>query len=127
MTRLPSLNPVDIVLGALEGAVTRMAGRADNPLTPEIAPRISKAIVEEIVADPAVIHAANAEPWYVSRVTWGAIIAALAPILGLLLGHSISSEDQATLGQVAVAIGTLAGAGLTLYGRWRARAPLGGK
>ncbi|WEK48511.1 MAG: hypothetical protein P0Y66_11780 [Candidatus Kaistia colombiensis] len=127
MIRLPTLNPVDIVLGALEGAVTRMAGRTDNPLTPEIAPRLSKAIVEEIVADPAVIHAANAEPWYVSRVTWGAIIAALAPILGLVLGHAISAEDQASLGQIAVAIGTLVGAGLTLYGRWRARASFAGK
>lgn len=127
MIRLPTLNPVDIVLGALEGAVGRMAGRDDNPLTPQMAPRITKAIIEEIAADPVVIHAANAEPWYASRVTWGAIIAALAPILGLGLGHAIPAEDQATLGEIAVAIGTLIGAGLTLYGRWRARAPILGK
>ena len=127
MIRLPTLNPVDIVLGALEGAVNRMVGRADNPLTRDMAPRITKAIVEEIIADPAVIHVANAEPWYASRVTWGAIIAALAPILGLCLGHAVSAEDQASLGEVAVAIGTLAGAGLTLYGRWRARANMFGK
>jgi len=127
MIRLPTLNPVDIVLGALEGAINRMVGRADNPLTADMAPRITKAIIEEVAADPAVIHASNAEPWYVSRVTWGAIIAALAPILGLIFGHAISAEDQASLGQIAVAIGTLVGAGLTLYGRWMARAPLGGK
>lgn len=127
MIRLPTLNPVDIVLGALEGAINRMVGRADNPLTADMAPRITKAIIEEVAADPAVIHVSNGEPWYVSRVTWGAIIAALTPILGLILGHAISSEDQASLGQIAVAIGTLAGAGLTLYGRWMARAPLGGK
>lgn len=127
MIRLPTLNPVDIVFGALEGAVARMTGRSDSPLTREMAPRITRAIVEEMAADPAVIHAANAEPWYASRVTWGAIIAALAPLLGLVLGHAVSAEDQASLGEIAVAIGTLVGAGLTLYGRWRARAPLGRK
>lgn len=124
MTKRPTLNPFDILFGALEGAVTRMVGRDDIPLTAEMAPRITKAIAAEIAADPAVIHAANAEPWYASRVTWGAIISALAPILGLVFGHGISAEDQASLGQIAVALGTLIGAGVTIYGRWRARAPL---
>ncbi|BCP52841.1 hypothetical protein K32_14580 [Kaistia sp. 32K] len=121
---MPTLNPFDILLGAVGGAVSRMAGRADNPLTAEMAPTITRAIVEEIAADPAVRHATNAEPWYASRVTWGAIIAAAAPIVGLILGHSLTAEDQASLGEIAVALATLTGAGLALYGRWRARTPL---
>lgn len=119
-----TLNPLDILLGAVGGAVNRMAGRSDNPLTIEMAPRITREIIEQIAADPAVRHAANNEPWYQSRVTWGAIIAALAPILGLLLGHSVTAADQASLGEIAVALGTLAGSGFALYGRWRARGPI---
>ncbi|WP_040879029.1 hypothetical protein [Kaistia granuli] len=121
---MPTLNPFDILLGAVGGAVARMVGRPDNPLTAEMAPTITRAIVEEIAADPAVRHAANAEPWYQSRVTWGAIIGATAPVLGLGLGHAPSPGDQASLVEIAVAVGSLTGAGLALYGRWRARTPL---
>jgi hypothetical protein len=121
---MPTLNPVEIMLGALSGAVTRMAGRPDVPLTPAAAPTITRALAEELAADPALRHAANAEPWYTSRVTWGAIIAGLSPILGLVLGHTLTAEDRGTLAEIAVALGTLTGAGLALYGRWRARTPL---
>lgn len=121
---MPTLNPVEILLGALSGAVNRMVGRPDLPLPPAIAPTLTEALKEELVADPALRHIANAEPWYASRVTWGAIIAALSPILGLVFGHALSAEDKASLAEIAVALGTLTGAGLALYGRWRARAPL---
>lgn len=121
---MPTLNPIEIVLGALSGAVTRMAGRPDVPLSPAIVPTITRALEQELAADPALRHVANAEPWYASRVTWGAIIAALSPILGLVFGHALTAEDRGTLAEIAVALGTLTGAGLALYGRWCARAPL---
>jgi hypothetical protein len=121
---MPTLNPVEILLGALSGAVTRMVGRPDVPLTAALAPTITRALEQELAADPALRHVANAEPWYASRVTWGAILAALSPILGLVFGHTLTSEDQASFAEIAVALGTLTGAGLALYGRWRARAPL---
>ncbi|PPE80588.1 hypothetical protein C3941_08570 [Kaistia algarum] len=72
-------------------------------------------------------HVTNAEPWYASRVTWGAIIAALAPILGLVLGRTVSVADQASIVEIGTAAGTLAGAGLALYGRWVAKTPIGSK
>ena len=47
------------------------------PITPEqIAEDAAGAA--EAGADPAVQHATNGEPWYASRVTWGAIIAITA-------------------------------------------------
>ena len=119
-----TLNPIEIMLGAVSGAVARMVGRPDVPLSPAIAPTITRALEEELAADPALLHAVNAEPWYASRVTWGAIIAALSPILGLAFGLSLSAEDRASFAEIAVALGTLTGAGLALYGRWRARTPL---
>jgi hypothetical protein len=120
-----NLNPLDILLGAVSGAIGRIALRDDVPLTVEAAPAVTKAILTEIASDPSIQHATNTEPWYASRVTWGAIIAALAPVLGLVLGHTVNADDQATLGELATAAGTLIGAGLALYGRWVAKAPIG--
>ncbi|MCX5493092.1 hypothetical protein OSH11_00080 [Kaistia dalseonensis] len=122
---MAKLNALDILLGAVSGAVDRVADRNDNPLTAQAAPEVAKAIVAEVTRDPAVLHAVNGEPWYASRVTWGAIIAAFAPLLGLLLGHAVDAGEQAAIGEIATAAGTLIGAGLALYGRWVARAPLG--
>lgn len=73
---------------------------------------------------PLLAHATNGEPWYRSRVTWGAIVAGLAPLAGLF-GEALSAEHQEGVVQVLVAAGTLAGAGLALWGRWQARRPIG--
>lgn len=116
---------LDILLGAVSGAVGRAALDETNPLTTAAAPAVAEAIAAEVARDPAILHAVNGEPWYASRVTWGAIIAALAPLLGLALGHTISSADQASIGEIATAAGTLLGAGLALYGRWAAKKPIG--
>jgi hypothetical protein len=118
---------LDILLGALDGALARVAARDDNPVTPDLVPAISAAVAAEAAQDPALRHVTNAEPWYASRVTWGAIIAALAPILGLALGRTVSVADQASIVEIGSAAGTLAGAGLALYGRWVAKTPIGSK
>ena len=123
MTRINSL---DLALGALNGALTRVAARDDNPLTPDLVPAIAAALADEAADDPAMRHAANAEPWYASRVTWGALIAALAPILGIVFGRTIGADDQAAVVEFGTAAGALIGAGLALYGRWFARTPIGG-
>jgi hypothetical protein len=118
---------LDILLGAVSGALARVAARSDNPVTPDLVPVLSQAILDEAVRDPAVQHATNSEPWYASRVTWGAMIAALAPIAGLVLGQTVTADDQASLVEIATAAGTLLGAGIALYGRWVAKAPIGAK
>jgi len=114
-------NSLDLALGAVTGALARVAARSDNPLTPDLVPAIAAAVADEAAADPALRHAANSEAWYASRVTWGALIAAIAPILGMVLGRTIGMDDLGT------AAGTLIGAGLALYGRWFARTPIGSR
>lgn len=116
---------IDGLLGAVDVALTRVAARDDNAITPELVPAISAAIAAEAARDPVVQHAANAEPWYTSRVTWGAIIAALSPLIGLLLGRTVTAADQLAIVEFGTAAGSLVGAGMALYGRWLARAPIG--
>jgi len=120
-------SPLDLALGAVTGALARVAARSDNPLTPDLVPAIAAAVADEAAADPALRHAANSEAWYASRVTWGALIAAIAPILGIVLGRTIGADDQAAIVELGTAAGTLIGAGLALYGRWFARTPIGSR
>ncbi len=75
------------------------------------------------VAD-AVAHATNGEPWYRSRVTWGALVAGGASLAGAF-GLTLGQEDREVLAGGLAAAGGLVGAALTLYGRWKARRPLG--
>lgn len=73
---------------------------------------------------PEDIHDANAEPWYQSRVTWGAIVSALVPILATA-GVATDWIDEDTLVAGLVAGGGAIGAAITLYGRWKAKKPIG--
>ena len=61
--------------------------------------------------------------WYQSKAVWGGIIAIVSGILGLF-GKTISPEDQSWLADQAVQISTavvsIAGAGLAIYGRFKA-------
>jgi len=88
-------------------------------------PKIEKAI------QPVLEHLTNNEPWYQSRVTWGAIIAGVAGVAGLL-GYSFDAEDQAfwvdNISQgitLATSIASLLGGAIAWYGRWKAKKPLG--
>ena len=119
------------VMNAALRAVTEIVESRSIPI--DVAPRtaggyaISQAA--EVVAGemkPILEHVTNQEPWYQSRVTWGAIVASLSPLLGLIFGSAITAEQQGDLVQVAATVGTLVGAGLTLSGRWVATRPIGG-
>lgn len=78
-----------------------------------------------MAVEPVIAHATNNEPWYQSRVTIGSYIAMAAPVVGPLIGHSFSPEEQALITTVVAGILTIGGAGLALYGRWFAKKPLG--
>lgn len=84
---------------------------------------IAREVVREI--GPMVAHATNNEPWYQSRVTIGALISIGTGVLALF-GIVITPDDIATITSVALAGGTVLGGALTLYGRWKARTPIGG-
>lgn len=99
-------------------AVRNTAEQHDNSLSPRDAPVVAEAVTQKLA--PIIAHATNNEPWYQSRVTWGAILAAAAPI-AVALGFDISWINSETL----AALGAGVGAAITIYGRWRARKPLG--
>lgn len=69
-----------------------------------------------------IISQTNNEPWYQSRVTWGAIAAILSGLgaaAGLLAAGDWSPELWLT------ALGSVGGGLATLWGRWIAKKPLG--
>ena len=118
-------DPALRLAGALAPVVAAAAARNGAALDAAAMPALAGSLADALAADPALAHAVNAEPWYRSRVTWGAIVAALAPLAGLVAGHELSPDERSMLIDLATAAGTLAGAGLALYGRWAARVPIG--
>lgn len=89
--------------------------RADAPL---IATRAAQA------AAPMVVNKANAEPWYQSRVTIGALISIGTGLLALF-GIVLTPEDTALIVSLCTSLGAVVAGGLTLYGRWKAKKPIG--
>lgn len=115
-------------IGEAAGTVARRL--IDSPGSPldAASPGRAQAELERAVARevaPLVEHATNTEPWYLSRVTWGAVVAGVSPLLGLVLGAAPTLEEQSRLAEIGAAAGTILGAGLALYGRWLARRPIG--
>lgn len=83
---------------------------------------VSNAVAKEV--KPVVDHLTNQEPWYRSRVTWGAIASIALPLLGAF-GVSSDIIDSDQFVALGLAVGTAAGGLLTLYGRWAAKKPIG--
>lgn len=106
-----------------------VAGAQTAAASPNIAiERSAVGPVAESVANelaPRLEHLTNAEPWYLSRVTWGVLVALvctmLRPITGTLLDEGQTQEIVSAL----AAGGQLFGLGFTLYGRWAAKKPIG--
>lgn len=83
---------------------------------------IAREVMEAVV--PIALHNTNNEQWWKSRVTWGAIASIALPMLGALgVSSDVIDADQFT--SLGIALGTAAGGVLTLYGRWKARKPIG--
>lgn len=111
-----------VVTSAVVAAVKEAASSPANDLQAKDVGAVAKAVSENIT--PLVEHATNTEPWYQSRVTWGAIGAIMLPIAGALgvSADVISADEFVALG---IAAGTVASGLLTLYGRYVARRPIG--
>lgn len=104
------------------GAVVSAVGNPAVPAQPGAVSPIVDAVTSRIV--PEIISATNNEPWYRSRVTLGALLAAIAGVLGLF-GYAFPLEAQGKVIDFILALGPLIGAALTLYGRWAAKRPIG--
>ncbi|GGA60707.1 hypothetical protein [Pelagibacterium lentulum] len=89
-------------------------------LIQKIAPNVSRPEAERLA--PILINQNNQEPWYQSRVTWGAIAAILSG-LGTMAGLVAAGDWSPSLWATAV---TGVGGGIgTLWGRWgRPKSPL---
>lgn len=71
-----------------------------------------------------ILHATNNEPWYQSRVTWGAIVSIGTGLLGAVgVATDWIDPDQAIA--LGLGLGSVVGGIITLYGRWKARKPIG--
>lgn len=103
---------------AVAAAVSSTVARPDVPAESAAVPAIVRAVM------PLAEHAANAEPWYQSRVTWGAFVSIAIPILGAL-GVSADLLDADQLTAILTAAGAAVGGILTLWGRWKAKRPIG--
>lgn len=107
---------------AVEGAVLRVASNPSSGVQMRDVAPVAEAVTAKVA--PALLHATNNEPWYRSRVTWGAIGAIVLPLLGAIgIGADVIGADEFIA--IGVALGTVASGALTLYGRWKARAPIG--
>ncbi len=83
-------------------------------------PAVRQEVAKEV--KPVIEHLTNNEPWYRSRVTWGAIFAILGGIatIGTAAANGETSMEVYTTAGMSI----LGGIG-SLWGRWKARKPLG--
>ena len=106
------MNPTSIVEGLIIEAVRDATGKFSTPRgTPDAVTEAAKVIVNQT----------NNEPWWQSRVTWGAIAAILGG-LGTMAGL-VAARDW-TPNLWLTAFGGVGGGVGTLYGRWVAKKPL---
>jgi hypothetical protein len=111
-TAITALAPV------VKDAIENVTARRGVVVSADAATQVTR----EVAA--VVVNQANQEPWYQSRVTWGAIIAVAGGLAGIG-GYSIGAEDQAQIVNGIVGVTTAVGGLLAWYGRWRARKPIG--
>lgn len=106
----------------IAAAVINAVGDPAVPAQPAAAAPIIDAVTAKIA--PEIISATNNEPWYQSRVTLGAILAASAGLLGVF-GYAFPAEVQGKVIDLVIALGPVIGGAIALYGRWAARKPIG--
>lgn len=117
-TAIDELRPV--INAATNRAVDRVY--SGKPAVPTNTGELAARVTQEVAA--VVVNQTNAEPWYQSRVTWGAIIAVLAGLAGIM-GYTFDAADQATLVNAIVGAASIVGGLIAWYGRWVAKKPIG--
>jgi hypothetical protein len=116
------MNPLLIpIVGSLANKVLdRLIASPQTTVTSAEAPAVRQEVANAVA--PVIEHLTNNEPWYQSRVTWGAVFAILGGIatIGTAAANGETSAEVYTTAGMSI----LGGLG-TLYGRWAARKPLG--
>ena len=127
---LPHL--VNAITGkVIENLVREPSVPLDRNNAPDAAPAIKEAVTQAVNVSlerditPRLEHLANREPWYQSRVTWGAIVAIGSGILALAGYGAVDENQQGRIVELLIAAGPIVGGGLALVGRWVSRKPIG--
>lgn len=105
------------VAAAVAATVAKPEVNADLSAVPAIVKALGPVI-------DAVMHSTNNEPFYQSRVFWGSIIALVAAVLGAF-GVAFPSDLQGQVLTAVMAALALVGPLVALYGRFKAKKPIG--
>lgn len=84
------------------------------------APQVAYEAAKELA--PVLVNMTNNEPWYQSRMTWGAIAAILG---GLSTMASLVAAGDWSMELWFAGLSSVGGGIGTVYGRWVAKKPLG--
>jgi len=117
-----SQSAADALRVIIAAGVREVAINPNTALTAAEAGPVANAITAEVL--PGVLHATNNERWFQSRVTWGAIVTIGTGVLGAV-GVATDWLDADTAIAVGMGLGSAIGGVITLYGRWKARQPIG--
>lgn len=116
------MNALTLAFNMILPSVIEALKRDDVPMPQADAVRVAEQVAAKVA--PVIVSQANQEPWYQSRVTWGALLS-IATGIAALFGIVISPEDIELFIGIAMAAGTVIGGAITLYGRWKAKKPIG--
>lgn len=106
----------------IDDAVNQTAVHAELGIRDRAIEPIVDAVASKVTAP--ILHVTNNEPWYQSRVTWGAIVSIGTGLLGAV-GVATDWLDAETAIALGMGLGSVIGGAVTLYGRWKARKPIG--
>jgi hypothetical protein len=109
-----------IVLDIASRIADRLVKSPSVPVEAAEKPVVRVEVAKELT--PVIEHLTNNEPWYQSRVTWGAIFAILGGIA--TIGTAAANGETSMEVYSTAGMSILGGIG-TLYGRWKATKPLG--
>ena len=107
------MGKTNTVENIIRGAIREVAGSTTSAVAPAAAVKEAAAVV---------INQTNNEPWIQSRVTLGALGGTFGAVAVILNMFATGDVDVV---QLSGALATLIGAGVTLWGRWAAKKPLG--
>jgi hypothetical protein len=89
-------------------------------LIQKVAPSVTRPEAERLA--PILVNQTNNEPWYRSRVTWGALASILAGASTIIMMGVTGSFDPE---QLMIAAGAIGGGTTTIWGRWASKTPIG--
>lgn len=94
----------------------RQAPRGTPPSPPVIGPDVVDAAAERIAAQPALVNAMNAEPWWQSRIKIGTLILAVT-MVARWAGYELPAVSDADMEVIYNVLATFGG-GVVGIGRW---------